>query len=67
MIFELVLLHMCEEILMKKRMIVNCFFIGAVLIIILWLGVQSIRDSKLESNYKQRFSEYDVRKFRYYL
>lgn len=44
---------------MRKRMIVNCFFIGAVLIIILWLGVQSIRDSKLERNYEQRFSEYD--------
>lgn len=44
---------------MKKRMIVNCFFIGAVLVIILWLVVQSIRDSKLERNNVQRFSEYD--------
>lgn len=44
---------------MKKRMIVNCFFIGAVLIIILWLVVQSIRDSKLERNNVQRFSRYD--------
>ncbi|HBC83949.1 MAG TPA: hypothetical protein DCZ30_00385 [Clostridiales bacterium] len=44
---------------MKKRMIVNCFFIGAVLVIILWLVVQSIRDSKLERNNIQRFSEYD--------
>lgn len=44
---------------MKKRMIVNCFFLGAVLVIILWLVVQSIRDSKLERNNVQRFSEYD--------
>lgn len=44
---------------MKKRMIVNCFFIGAVLVIISWLVVQSIRDSKLERNNVQRFSEYD--------
>lgn len=44
---------------MKKRIIVNCFFIGAVLVIILWLVVQSIRDSKLERNNMQRFSKYD--------
>ncbi|MBO5004636.1 MAG: sortase [Clostridia bacterium] len=44
---------------MKKRIIVNCFFIGAVLVIILWLIVQSIRDSKLERNNMQRFSKYD--------
>lgn len=50
---------------MKKKIIVNCFFIGAVSIIVLWLGVQSIRDSKLERNYEQRFSEYDTRKIRY--
>lgn len=46
---------------MKKRKIVNCFFIGTVFIIILWLVVQSIIESKLQKNNAQKFSEYNTR------
>ncbi|MCI8486253.1 MAG: hypothetical protein HFJ20_04015 [Clostridia bacterium] len=52
---------------MKKKKIINCFFIGGVLIIILWLVVQSIMESKLEKNNVLEFSEYNTRKFKYYL